>query len=103
MKIEKTIKMNKSYEMDGATILSDNDIYTFTYDDDPNKFLNEYHRIIEEYHDGDEDAYSTQDFFDDNWWEFVNFVEYLCELEDYEDLIDYVVDYYKDHILKDII
>ena len=58
MKIEKTIKMNKSYKMDGAIILSDNNTFTFTYDDDPNKFVNEYHKVIEEYYDGDEEAYS---------------------------------------------
>ena len=103
MTIEKTIKMTKSYEMDGATILSENDTYTFTYDDDPNKFLEEYHRMIEEYYDGDEEAYSKDDFFDDNWSEFVNFNEYSCEIDDYEELSDYIVDYYKERVLKDII
>lgn len=103
MKNEKTIKMTKSYEMDGATILSDNDSYTFTYDDNPNEFLEEYHRTVEEYWDGDEEEYSLEDFFDDNWSEFVNFVEYACEIDNYEDLSDYIVDYYKDHVLKGII
>ena len=102
MKIEKTIKMSKSYEMDGATILSDNDTFTFTYDDDPNKFLNEYNKTIKEYYDGDEEAYSKNDFFDDNWSEFINF-EYYYEIDDYEDLLDYVVDYYKKNVIKDIL
>ena len=102
MKIEKTIKMSKSYEMDGTTILSDNDTFTFTYDDDPNKFLNEYNKVIEEYYDGDEEAYSKNDFFDDNWSEFINF-EYYYEIDDYEDLLDYVVDYYKKNVIKDIL
>lgn len=102
MKIEKTIKMAKSYEMDGTTILSDNNTFTFTYDDDPNKFLEKYHEELNEYYDGDEEAYSKDDFFDDNWSEFINF-EYYYEIDDYEDLLDYVVDYYKKHILKDII
>ena len=102
MKIEKTIKMAKSYEMDGTTILSDNNTFTFTYDDDPNKFLNEYYKVIEEYYDGDEEAYSKDDFFDDNWSEFINF-EYYYEIDDYEDLLDYVVDYYKKNVIKDIL
>ena len=102
MKIEKTIKMSKSYEMDGTTILSDNDTFTFSYDDDPNKFLNEYHKVIEEYYDGDEEAYNKNDFFDDNWSEFINF-EYYYEIDDYEDLLDYVVDYYKKNVIKDIL
>ena len=102
MKIEKTIKMSKSYEMDGTTILSDNDTFTFTYDDDPNKFLNEYNKAIKEYYDGDEEAYSKNDFFDDNRSEFINF-EYYYEIDDYEDLLDYVVDYYKKNVIKDIL
>ena len=102
MKIEKTIKMSKSYEMDGTTILSDNDTFTFAYDDDPNKFLNEYNKAIKEYYDGDEEAYSKNDFFDDNWSEFINF-EYYYEIDDYEDLLDYVVDYYKKNVIKDIL
>ena len=32
----------------------------------------------------------------------VNF-EYYYEIDDYEDLLDYVVDYYKDNVLKDIL
>ena len=60
-----------------------------------------YNKAIEEYYDGDEEAYSKNDFFDDNWSEFINF-EYYYEIDDYEDLLDYVVDYYKKNVIKDI-
>ena len=67
-----------------------------------NEKKSKYNKAIKEYYDGDEEAYSKNDFFDDNWSEFINF-EYYYEIDDYEDLLDYVVDYYKKNVIKDIL
>lgn len=102
MKIEKIIKITRTCEMDGMVINTYEDIVPFRYDDDPTKFIEAYRKEVDEYYGGYEENISMKEFFEDKWDDFV-YVENYYDLQDVEDILDFAVNYYKDHVIKDIL
>ena len=102
MKVEKIIKIAITCEMDGMVINTYEDIVSFHYDDDPAKFIEAYREEVDEYYGGYEENLSMKEFFEDNWEELVH-IENYYDLQDVEDILDFAVDYYKDHVIKDIL
>ena len=101
MKIEKTIEIAKTYKMDGKIFKTDIDDCTFSYEDNPAIFRKAYDKEVKEYYDGDKEALTIQDFFTDRWEDFIEF-DYYCD-DEYDDILDFVFDFYKDNVLKNIL